>query len=243
MNVVAIIQARMGSTRLPGKVLADLAGKPMLSRVVERTSRATRLDSVVVATTQQPEDHAIVGLCRRQGWPCYRGATEDVLDRFYKAAHIHHADVIVRITADEPLMDPALIDDTVEQFLKRAGEVDYVANFLPPRTYPRGLEVEAFSFHALERSWREDTNPAWREHVDLYIHRRKELFHVIRTPLPEDLSWMRWTVDTADDLALIRRIYAFFGHDRFTWREVLREFLARGDWQAINHDMPHRKAG
>ncbi len=243
MNVVAIIQARMGSTRLPGKVLADIAGKPMLSRVVERTSRAGRLGSVVVATTQQPEDDAIRDFCRRQDWPCYRGSTDDVLDRFYQAARTYRADVVVRITADEPLMDPVLIDDTVDLFLKRSGAVDYVANFLPPRTYPRGLEVEAFSFHALERSWREDTNPQWREHVDLYIHRRQEEFHVIRTPLPEDLSWMRWTVDTADDLALIRKIYAHFGHDSFGWQEVLREFLARVDWQAISHDAPHRKAG
>jgi spore coat polysaccharide biosynthesis protein SpsF (cytidylyltransferase family) len=165
MRTVAIIQARMGSTRLPGKVLMDLAGEPMLVRVVNRVRRAERLDEVVVATTASPSDDPIFEGCRQRGWAVERGSEKDVLDRYYRAARAHHADVVVRITADCPFVDAGLIDQVVGAFL--GGGYDYVSNVLEPRTYPRGLDVEVFRFSALEKAWQEDRDPSWREHVTL----------------------------------------------------------------------------
>ncbi|RLC82174.1 MAG: acylneuraminate cytidylyltransferase [Chloroflexi bacterium] len=234
MKTVAIIQAHMGSTRLPGKVLKDLAGEPMLARVVDRTRRTQTLDEVVVATTVQPADEAIVRLCAERGWPCFRGSEEDVLDRYYQAAVAHQADVVVRITSDCPLIEPEVVDLVVGEFLARQPEVDYVSNTLPPRTFPRGLDTEVVSFEALERAWREDENPAWREHVTPYIYRNPERFDCHGVTNEVDYSGMRWTVDTPEDLELVRRSYEHFGHDRFSWREVLAVLKERPDWLEIN---------
>ena len=176
-RVVAIIQARTGSTRLPGKVLEDLMGQPMLACVVNRTRRAKKLDAVVVATTTQPVDDAIVGLCKERGWPFFRGSEEDVLTRYYQAALAFKADVIVRITSDCPLIEPEIIDRVVNEFLVYYPKVDYVSNTLV-RTFPLGLDVEVMSFGALKRAWQEDHNPAWREHATPYICRHPEKFKI-----------------------------------------------------------------
>ncbi|MDD1665167.1 MAG: glycosyltransferase family protein, partial [Methanomicrobiales archaeon] len=175
-GVAAIIQARTGSTRLPGKVLMDIAGEPMLARVMERAGRAKTLDEILVATTTESADDGIVSLCEEREWECFRGSEADVLDRYYQAAHAYHADHIVRITSDCPLIDPGVVDRVVSEFLERQPGVDYACNFLPRRTYPRGLDTEVMTFHALERSWREDGNPAHREHVTQYILRHPDLF-------------------------------------------------------------------
>jgi spore coat polysaccharide biosynthesis protein SpsF len=233
MSVIAIIQARLGSTRLPGKVLLDLAGAPMLVRVVNRCRRARTLDEVVVATTTRPGDDPIVDLCRARGWPCFRGREEDVLDRYYRAAREFQAEVIVRVTSDCPLIEPEIIDLTVQAFLAR-GDLDYAGNSLPPRTFPRGLDVEVFSSAALAQAWQEDHNPAWREHVTPYIYRHPERFRLYTLDNDTDLSSMRWTVDTAADLALVRQIYGHFGHDRFSWREVLALLEKYPEWLELN---------
>jgi len=232
-RVVAIIQARMSSTRLPGKVLLDVAGEPMLARVVNRTRRATTLHDVAIATTTKPADEPIVKLCAVRGWPCFRGSEEDVLDRYYWAAKEHRADFIVRITSDCPLVEPEIVDLIVQGILER-GPVDYVSNTIPPRSFPRGLDVEAISFKALERAWREDDNPAWREHVTPYIYRHPEKFVLRAVMNDQDFSHMRWTVDTPEDLAFVRRIYGHFGHDRFSWREVLALLKEHPEWLEIN---------
>ena len=221
MKVVAIIQAHMGSTRLPGKVLLDLAGEPMLARVVNRVRRAQTLDEVVVATTVKSADNAIVRLCAEHGWPCFRGSEEDVLDRYYRAAIANQADVVVRITSDCPLIEPEIVDRVAREFLKHQPEVDYACNVLPRRTFPRGLDTEVMRFDVLERAWREDLDPAWREHVTPYIQRNPDLFCIHGVVNAVDYSHVRWTVDTPEDLAFVRRIYDHFGHDRFSWREVL----------------------
>ena len=145
MRVVAIIQARMGSTRLPGKVMMDLAGEPMLARVVDRTRRAESLDDTVVATTTEPADEVIVGLCDRRGYPCFEGSSDDVLDRYYQAALKYEADAVVRVTSDNPLVDPAVIDDVVGAFDR--AKPDCASNDFPPRTYPLGLGVEIGRAH------------------------------------------------------------------------------------------------
>ncbi len=239
MRTVAIIQARMGSTRLPGKVLLDLLGEPLLVRAVERARRAETLDAVMVATTVEPGDDAIVALCRDRGWPYFRGSENDVLDRYYRAAREQDAGVVVRITSDCPLIEPTVIDRIVRD-LAEAPQVDYAANILPPRTFPRGLDTEAMRFAALERAWREDENPAWREHVTPYIYRHPELFHLHHVASPIDYAHMRWTVDTPEDLAFVRRVYEHFGHDRFSWQEVLAVLEERPEWQEINRDVQQK---
>lgn len=243
MKVVAIIQARMGSTRLPGKVLMDLAGEPMLARVVNRCRRAALLADVVVATTTQPADEAIARLCEERGWPCVRGSEDDVLDRYHQAAEARRADVIVRITSDCPLIEPAVVDRTVKEFLDRQPGVDYACNVLPQRTFPRGLDVEVASRAALDRAWREDLNPAWREHVTLYIRRHPELFRLHGVMNDVDYSDLRWTVDEETDLALARRIYGHFGHDAFSWGDVLALLAGHPDWSALNRSVKQKVVG
>jgi len=215
MKIIGIIQARLHSTRLPGKVLMDLAGEPMLARVVNRTRRATTLDKVVVATP----DGEILDLCRKLGWPHSCGSEEDVLDRYYRTACEHEADVIVRITADCPLIDPEMIDHIVKGFLERS-HLDYASNRLPPRTFPVGQEIDVVTIDALECAWSEDTNPAWREHVTPYIYRHPELFKIAAVINPIDYSSIRLTVDTTKDLDYVRRIFEYFGHDRFSGAEL-----------------------
>ncbi|MEE9173726.1 MAG: glycosyltransferase family protein [Thermoplasmata archaeon] len=238
-KVLAIIQARTASTRLPLKVMTQLSGKPMLTRVVRRTKRADSLDQVLVATTTSEHDDVIEDLCSWEGWPCFRGSEEDVLDRYLQAAKDYGGDPIVRITSDCPLIDPGLIDQVVTVF--QGGEWDYASNSLEPRTFPRGLDTEVFSFQALQRAWDENKNPAWQEHVTPYIYRNPESFRLKGVAYDEDLSDMRWTVDTAEDLQFVRRIYtAFDGDDHFTWKEVLALLENRPDWLEINRHVPQK---
>ena len=241
MKVVAIIQARMGSTRLPGKVLLDLAGEPVLVRCVNRTGRAQILDEVVVATTVQPADDAIVRLCAERGWPCFRGSEEDVLDRYYRAAVAHQADIVVRITSDCPLIEPQVVDRVVREFLEQQPAVDYACNVLPRRTFPRGLDTEVMSFDVLEQARHEDLNPAGREHVTPYIQYNPDLFRICGIMNEVDFSHMRWTVDTPEDLAFVRHIYEHFGHDRFSWHEVLTLLEQHPEWLGINRHVVQKK--
>ena len=234
MKTVMIIQARMGSARLPGKVLADLAGGPLLARCVERAKRAYLIDETVIATTENRKDDAIERLCKQHGWACFRGAEEDVLDRYQQAAAKHQADVVVRVTSDCPLIDPDMIDRAIISFSDSRPKADYVSNFWPRRSFPRGLDVEVFSVETLARAWRMDRNPALREHVTEYVLRHPELFRLKGIQMRRGFAWHRWTVDTADDLELVRRIYAHFGNDRFTWRDVLKAFGEHPEWAEIN---------
>lgn len=240
MNVVAILQARMGSSRLPGKVLLDLAGEPMLVRGMNRLSRAETLDEVVVATTVEPADDAIAEICQERDEPYFRGSEEDVLDRYYRASKRHQTDVVVRVTSDCPLIDPEVVDRVVSEFLECQPKVDYASNTAPRRTFPRGLDTEVMRFDALERAWRDDENPAWREHVTPYIRCHPELFRTYGVLNDEDLSHMRWTVDTPEDLAFLRRIFEHFEHDRSSWREVLALLEAHPDWLEINREVEQK---
>jgi spore coat polysaccharide biosynthesis protein SpsF len=237
MMVVAVVQARMGSTRLPGKVLMDLAGASILERGFRRLSRARTLDKVVIATTVERADDALEAVCRTNGWPCARGNESDVLDRYYRAAVAYAADVVVRVTSDCPLIEPEIVDQVVTDLLQGEPRADYVSNTLPPRTFPRGLDVEAVRFDALERAWREDTDPTLREHVTPYIYRHPESFRLRAVTSDVDYSDQRWTVDTPEDLAFVRRIYEHIGHDRFSWRDVLSVLETHPDWLAINRDI------
>lgn len=222
-NIVAIIQARMGATRLPGKVLKDIQGKPMLWYVVERTKKAKTVSQVVVATTTDLADDAVTSYCKAQGYHFFRGSMQDVLDRFYQAAREYKADVIVRITADCPLIDPGLIDLTVNALFEH--EVDFSADRLPPpftRTFPIGLDVEVCTFTALENAWKKASSRHEREHVMPYLYEKKGRFKVWQVNHAVDYGRLRWTVDTPADLEMVRKIFAHFsGGIDFSWLDVL----------------------
>jgi spore coat polysaccharide biosynthesis protein SpsF len=240
MKVVAIIQARMSSSRLPGKVLLDINGEPMLSRVVNRTLRAKKLDAVMIATTTASVDDVIADLCEMRSLPYYRGSEKDVLDRYYQAALVCKAGIIVRITADSPLIEPDIIDKVVDEFLLYTPEVDFVSNSLT-RTYPLGLNVSVMSFSAIKKAWCEDQNPAWREHVTPYIYRHPEKFRLRNVSNDTDYSSLRWTVDTTADLTFVRKIYEHFQDDTFTWIEVVDLLEMHPEWMEINRHIRQRK--
>src|SRR5579871_6207844 len=208
----------MGSFRLPGKTIADVAGRPLLLHVVERVQSARRVDKVVVATTDRSSDDPIAALCQIEGVHCFRGSEDDVLDRFYKTAQTSAADIVVRITADCPLIDPAVIDKVIFRF--QAGDCDYVSNTLR-YTYPDGLDAEVFSFSALERAWREAKKPSEREHVTPYLRTGKFRVANVESESPVPLGKHRWTVDYPADLEFVRRIYeACSGNKHFGYHDI-----------------------
>lgn len=241
MKITAIVQARTGSTRLPGKVLLDLAGEPMLARVVNRLSRAKLVDEIVVTTTVGPGDDQIVNLCQLRGWRYFRGSEDDLLDRYYRTAKDYCAEVVVRVTSDCPLIEPQVVDKVVKIFLDRLPDLDYASNTLPKRTFPRGLDTEVMIFEALEKAWHEDDNSVWREHVTTYIRNHPKRFKLFGVVNNEDFSYMRWTVDTPEDLDFVRRIYEHFEHDRFSWQEVLILLERHPEWLAINRTINQKK--
>jgi len=228
---VAVVQARMGSARFPGKVLEDVAGHPMLWHVVHRLRKAKLVDKVVVATTDRPLDDPIVDFCQDDGLACFRGDESDVLDRFYQAAKAHHADVVIRITADCPLIDPAVVDRVVERF--QQGDCDYASN-TSPYTYPDGLDTEVFSFAALERAWRDANKPSEREHVTPYL--RTQIFRNanVQSEIPVSPSQYRWTVDHPADLIFVRKVYAAFSQNEdFGFREIFQFLKERPELTTI----------
>jgi spore coat polysaccharide biosynthesis protein SpsF len=219
MKTVALIQARMSSSRLPGKVLLDIAGQPMLLHVVQRAKQAKSIDVVAVITSTHVEDDAIERLCTENGISSFRGSLDDVLDRYYQAAGYFQADVVVRLTADCPLLDPQVIDNVVQIF--HQGGFDYVSNALEC-TYPDGLDTEIFRFATLERAWKEARLKSEREHVTAYIYKHPELFRLGSVKQKEDLSAWRWTVDTSQDLEFVRTVYSFFGDADFGMTDILK---------------------
>ena len=207
-NIVCIIQARMGSSRLPGKVLKQICGQPMLGWVVKRASRSRLISSIIVATTIDPGDDMIEAFCKSEGIPCFRGSEFDVLDRYYQAAKAQHADIVVRLTADCPFIDAALIDETIEKLLET--KADFAANRLPPpyqRTYPIGLDTEVATFKALETAWKLAEKPFEREHVMPYLYDPQNTFKVMVIDADKNYGNQRWTVDTPEDLEFIQASY------------------------------------
>lgn len=236
-EVYAIVQARMGSTRLPGKVLRDLAGKPMLVRDIERIQRASAVDDIIIATTTKPEDDPIVSLCRDIGVNVFRGSENDVLDRYYQAAREYCVKIVVRITSDCPLIEPSVVDRLIREFLSGEPKIDYVSNVFPLRTFPRGLDTEVISFSALERCWKEESNPAYREHVTPYIHHNPNIFRIHEVNHTEDLSTMRWTVDTPEDFELVTQVYKYLGDAPFSWEDILDLLKQHPELSKINKDI------
>lgn len=224
MTVIALIQARMGATRLPGKVLMDLAGKPVLQHVVERIQASKYVDEVVVVTTLQNQDIPIVQWCSTQNVRVFCGAEFDVLDRFYQAAKILDPDVIVRITADCPLMDPDVIDLVVSAFIH--DNVDYLNN-CGNETWPDGLDVEVFRFSVLSHAWKNAKLPSEREHVTSYIYTHKELFSGKVLDHEPSLKGMRWTLDEKQDYEFISKVYLDLWNGSIFGMNKILELLQR----------------
>lgn len=237
MRVVAIIQARMGSTRLPGKVLMDLAGAPMVDRVLSRATAASSIDDVWVATTVLSEDDVLADHVRAIGVPVFRGSGPDVLSRYRQAAETADADIVVRLTADCPLLDPELIDQVVAA-LTVPTAVDYAANVLD-RSYPRGLDVEAFTVAALALMDQLGTSSASREHVTLGPRlEHPRAFKVRSVSASDNDADLRWTVDTAGDLEFVRQVYheLAVATARVSYRDVVR--WCRANQGHYHHDTP-----
>jgi spore coat polysaccharide biosynthesis protein SpsF len=240
MKIVTIIQARMGSSRLPGKVLMDLGGKTVLARVFKRACGASLVHQTVIATTTLPADDLIVEECQRLGAVCSRGSEDNVLDRYYRTALANDAGIVVRVTSDNPLVDPDLIDEVISKILSSGA--DYADN-RSPRSYPIGLDVEAFTMAALQKAWRESTRPDEREHVTPYLYQHPEIFDCVSVTGPFDCSHYRWTLDTTEDLCLIREIYSRLGNqDRFSWGEALAVMEAGTPLNWINSHVIQKSA-
>lgn len=238
MKIAAIIQARMGSTRLPGKVLMDIAGKSMLMRTVERVQRAKTVSEVIVATSDLDQDNAIVSECMRHTVPVFRGSETDVLDRYMKTAEHFQVDTIVRITSDCPLVDPGVIDRVVHSFID--GQAEFASNFFE-RTDPRGFDTEVVSFQALKRIHDTAKNPDHREHPTLLFYLERDQYKTTSSTGDENDSQYRLTVDTIEDLQLVRSVYTRLGEDGdFAWREIKRLFIEEPDLLDYNRAVRHK---
>jgi spore coat polysaccharide biosynthesis protein SpsF len=215
----------MTSTRLPGKVLKPILGRPMLCRQLERVLLVPNIDKLVVATSDRPEDRVVGALCEAFDVDCFFGSLEDVLDRFYQAALRHQPAHVVRLTGDCPLSDPELIEQVIRFHVN--GQYDYTSNTIEP-TYPDGLCAEVMRYSCLEEAWREAKLPSEREHVTPFIIKRPERFKLGSVKGQEDLSALRWTVDEPEDFELVTRIYEalYPQNPYFTTRDIL-EFLDR----------------
>ncbi len=238
MRICAIIQARMGSVRLPGKILADIEGYPMLSRVLERTRLARTVDELVVATTIKAADEPIVALCQEHGVKCFRGSELDVLDRYYQAALENSADVVVRITSDCPLIDPEVIDKVVSAFLSEP--CDYASN-CAVRTYPRGLDTEVVAFRALEAAHSDARQSYQRAHVMPYIYEHPGRFKILSVTEDEDYSAYRWTVDTMEDLEFVRAVYDRLKDKKFLMDDVVKLMEREPELMEINRSTAQKE--
>lgn len=242
-NIVCIIQARTTSTRLPNKIFLDLEGEAVLARVIQRLRKSKLINKIVIASPDSASNDAIeefvvknfsdVGSCR--------GSEDDVLDRYYTAAKKFNADIVIRITSDCPLIDAQVIDKVIEKFLD--DKVDYAANVLGERTYPRGMDTEVFSFATLEKMWKQAEDKSEREHVTLYLHRHKEEFSTANVKNEEDFSGYRLTLDEEDDYKLIKEVYQELfptNHD-FGLKDIINLLKRRPELAAINEHVEQKK--
>ena len=231
MKIVAIVQASMGSTRLPNKVMKPIGGIPMIELLLKRLSKSKELDQIVVATSIDKRNQPLVSHIRKLGYACEQGSESDVLDRFVKTAQVHQADIVVRITGDCPLVDPELVDECIRRF--KASVADYLSNANPP-TYPDGLDIEVISVNALQQAARESVTTYDREHVTPYLYKSGK-FKTVSMQHCQDLSTLRWTVDEPADFIVIEKVFKhFFPSSDFTWEEVLNLQQEQPDIFIIN---------
>jgi spore coat polysaccharide biosynthesis protein SpsF len=241
-NIVCIIQARMSSSRLPGKVLKEICSNPMLDWVIKRAGRSQMVSQTLVASTISSDDEPIARYCEQNDISLYRGSEFDVLDRYYQAASSANANIIVRLTADCPLIDPDLIDKTIQTLL--AENADFAANRLPPpyhRTYPIGLDVEVATFTALETAWKNAAEGFEREHVMPYLYDPTHGMKFVVVDHDVDLGELRWTVDTPEDLEFIRQVsHRFDCRNDFSWLDVLKLVEENPELNEINAGISHK---
>ena len=244
MKTVIIVQARMTSTRLPGKVLKKILGKPLLEYQVERLWRVKHAGEIIIATTTNDTDRPIVDLCNRLSVPCFRGPEQDVLARYYGAAREHRAEAVVRITSDCPLIDPQVVDKVIQFYFDHRLEYDYVSNTLE-RTYPRGMDTEVFPVKVLNEAFAEATAQPDREHVTPYIYRHPRRYRLANVAYSEDLSHHRWTVDTSEDFELIKRIITalYPANPRFTLQDCQNWLKEHPEWEKINAHIEQKGYG
>lgn len=242
MKVVAIIQARLGSTRLPGKILKKVLSKPLLEYQIERVRRAKTIDQIIIATTIKEKDDPIIELCDKLYIPYYRGSEEDVLSRYYEAATKFQADVVVRLTSDCPIIDPNVIDKVVNCYLEHQNEYDYVSNTLI-RTYPRGLDTEVISYRVLKQIFEEANEQIYREHVTTYLYNNYEKFKLLNVQNDSNESKHRWTVDTKEDFDLIKKIIQelYPKNDNFLIKDILNLLQENPEWYYINQHVKQKK--
>ena len=225
MNVVAIIQARNGSTRLPNKIFLKLMGKSLLHHVIERLKPSKEIDTIVVATTTSPKDNSVQEWCIDNSIDCFRGSENNVLERYYYAARKFRADAIVRITADDPFKDYRLIDEAIK--ILKKDKYDFVCNNSPV-SFPEGLDVEVLSMNALTNSYLKSTCNFEKEHVTQYIHRNKNIFSTYNLKSSKDYSHYRWTIDTEDDYLFAKEIYNSLYNEKNVFQtESIYEFLEK----------------
>jgi spore coat polysaccharide biosynthesis protein SpsF len=240
LRVVVFVQARMSSRRLPAKVLAPISGEPMLARVLSRVSRAHTVAETWVLTSTDESDDPIENLCEDRGIRCFRGSLDDVLDRFAEAARIADPDVVVRITADCPLIDPDVIDRTVE-VLTRDSKVVYAATRMPEqRTFPVGIDVEVFRREALERAAEGAHDRYQREHVTPWFYDGSQTDPIVHVQSESDLGMHRWTVDTPEDLAFIRALWAMLPSDEADYEEIAAIVDAHPELRALNANVKQK---
>lgn len=237
MSVIAMIQARLSSSRLPGKVLEPVAGEPMLWRMVERVRHARQIHRVVVLTSREPQDDPLVGFCHERGIDCFRGSLNDVLGRYWQATQHYQATHVVRLTADCPLIDPEVIDAVVAKHL--AENNDYTSNCLQ-YSLPDGLDVEVVSAKTLETIARVANRMSEREHVTLRIRQYDQEYKVGSWMADQDLSGKRWTVDYRQDLEFVRRVFErlYPVNPDFRLKDILALLAREPDLECINPDIP-----
>lgn len=231
--IIAILQARMSSSRLPGKVLRPIMDKPMLAYQIERIKKAAKLDKIILATSTEEQDQALVELAKQLQIEAYQGSLENVLERFYYAGYQYKADHVMRLTGDCPLIDPQLLDQLVDFHL--AGQFDYSANCLQP-SFPDGLDAEIMRWSVLEEAFHEAQLFSEKEHVTPFIHKRPERYQLGHFKNAQDYSSLRWTVDELKDFELIENIYQnlFPKNPNFTWQDVLQYVEANPNLKNYN---------
>lgn len=236
-----IIQARMGSTRLPGKILLPIRGRPMLSYLLERVRNVKSKHSILIATTNLSNDDVIETFCREENVSIFRGSEEDVLSRYYQACCSFPTHLIVRITSDCPLIDPQLIDQAIDLMYK-SPTLDYVSN-TQLRTFPRGMDVEIFTFEALKIAFQEAQSAYDREHVTPYLYKHPEFFNLANFVHIPDVSHYRLTVDTHEDFTLISKIFEHLYpvKKHFTLLDVLQVLKDHPEWEKINAHVQQKK--
>lgn len=237
-RVNAIIEARMGSTRLPGKTLMPILGRPSIALLIERLRIARKIDNIILATTTNSEDNTIEKFCRDSGVACFRGSSEDVLGRVYNAAKRFSTDVVVEVTGDCPLLDPWLIDECIDIFA--GGGYDYLSNFIE-QSYPPGIDVQIFTFAALDEMNKKAKSDKFREHVTLYILKHPDKFRMRNVTAPAELAYPDWhlELDEKKDYELIVKIYEklYPENPRFTTADIIGLLKKNPGWLDINKDV------